>query len=232
MTGLRDSTMRRHAFTLIELLVVISIIALLIAVLLPALGQAREAAKSMACLSNLRQSAIALSTYSGDQRGKIYKDVNNWVKPLLTGSYITSGNMGLCPAWAPFKYNGNADIYGMRLDSVTWDIVGGTQPSNYQYQTSLYDMELNEQPTEFMLLSDTVQFNGVGSTMVQTGQWMPGINNPTRRPISHLRHMGSSNFMALDGHAEGFNESNLQPHGVNLWVGADGMRYFKGTASP
>ena len=54
----------RRGFTLIELLVVISIIALLVAILLPALRQAREIAKSSACLSNLRQIGVATHSYS------------------------------------------------------------------------------------------------------------------------------------------------------------------------
>ncbi|MEM9346391.1 MAG: DUF1559 domain-containing protein [Planctomycetota bacterium] len=56
----------RRAFTLIELLVVISIIALLIAVLLPALGQAREAARSIQCKSNQRQLAVATFNFASD----------------------------------------------------------------------------------------------------------------------------------------------------------------------
>jgi len=60
---------QRNGFTLIEMLVVISIIALLIALLLPALGQAREAAIKAVCGSNLRQIGIAYNTYAGDGQG-------------------------------------------------------------------------------------------------------------------------------------------------------------------
>ena len=57
---------RQSGFTLIELLVVISIIALLIAILLPALSKAREAGRSAQCLSNQRQIVIGLVAYSAD----------------------------------------------------------------------------------------------------------------------------------------------------------------------
>lgn len=61
--------MRRKAFTLIELLVVISIVALLVSILLPALRNAREAAKGVVCLSNVRQVSAMTHQYATDYDG-------------------------------------------------------------------------------------------------------------------------------------------------------------------
>lgn len=67
-TTAQRSVRARRAFTLIELLVVISIIALLIAILLPALGAARESARASVCLGNMRSSGQGIYTYATDNK--------------------------------------------------------------------------------------------------------------------------------------------------------------------
>jgi prepilin-type N-terminal cleavage/methylation domain-containing protein len=74
--NIRHMLISKRGFTLIELLVVISVIALLMAILLPALNAARRLGKRMACQGNLRQIALAWQFYLDDHEGRFYQGVN------------------------------------------------------------------------------------------------------------------------------------------------------------
>ncbi len=101
----------RAAFTLIELLVVIAIIAVLIGLLIPGLGRARDNARTTVCTSNVRQLSMASVTYANDYRG-LYSSGNfdnrtrsgfgrfdevGWVAGDINGGYVIPGEF-LCPS--------------------------------------------------------------------------------------------------------------------------------------
>jgi prepilin-type N-terminal cleavage/methylation domain-containing protein len=94
---------RRKAFTLIELLVVISIIALLMAILTPALARVKEQANAVICLQNLRQWGICYSMYADSNNGSLPRGDNSgrrpewmWVYSLY--QYYKDGQLRLCPS--------------------------------------------------------------------------------------------------------------------------------------
>lgn len=87
--GEKNRTHGREAFTLIELLVVISIIALLIAILLPALESSRKNAQRIACASNVRQFVIAMSAYATDNHDA-YPSLVYGGSQRSWGSYATA----------------------------------------------------------------------------------------------------------------------------------------------
>lgn len=85
----------RRAFTLIELLLVIGIIALLISILLPAIGKARNASRMSVCMSNMRQLAVASFTYGADSKDRVA--ALNWKPNFRNGDTALSqvGNDGI-----------------------------------------------------------------------------------------------------------------------------------------
>lgn len=96
-----EKDMKTKGFTLIELLVVISIIALLLAILMPALGKVKEKAKAVVCLTRMKQWNLVAMTYGMDNNSKFADPSGGahghwWLKPLRP--YYSDPKIRLCPS--------------------------------------------------------------------------------------------------------------------------------------
>jgi prepilin-type N-terminal cleavage/methylation domain-containing protein/prepilin-type processing-associated H-X9-DG protein len=205
---------KRAAFTLIELLVVISVIAILMAILLPALGRARESGKRIVCLSNLKVLQLAWGMYADNNNEKIvnsnvlsaYKNPPAWVAyddPNSPNVIMPlSDQIRAIQAGLLYPYVGNVKAYhcpnGFRGYIRTYSIVEsmGNKNNNYSaHQLFIKNrLQITRPPPSYRMVF-------IDEGMPTTSFGVP-YNFEVWPLPTPCRHIEGNTFSFADGHVE------------------------------
>lgn len=219
----------RHGFTLIELLVVIAVIALLIGLLLPALGRARDAARGVACLARQRELGLAVSLYAGDHDGELPRSQHSafaartppWgyaLMPYTAGRDTPESVSASDPAFLPLL-NGP---YRCPLDrresgwSYGYNVYYELTPAELATGKSATWRRIDRPPRPHSTVLFGELLPDAGADHVMAHFWVQFDAPPE---VDRDRHAGRSAYVMLDGHAAELQFTDVfdQPNQTDRW---------------